>query len=131
MAGYCRVRFPKQGSKKVTADEAGRARQEDAARVRRRTPDGWLEVRCEDSVPRQIGSAARPALLVIIEIRGQVLYHRRHVDAGDREIRLDCVADAAAEADGEKRMATEIEEIVVDADPRHAKRLREQGADQR
>src|SRR5207248_1692363 len=81
----------------------------------------------QGDVARQIWRAGRGS--IVIEQRRQVLHDGRRIDAGDREIRLDLVADAAAEADGKQGMAAEIEEVVVDADAGNSEDFGEEGAE--
>src|SRR5882757_7479760 len=114
MAGDMRVGLPKQRGEKMTADEAGGSRQENARGFTRRAIAGRLDVRPQDDVAGQIRDAVRRS--VAVEQCCEVPDDGRRIDRRDREIRPDLVADAAAEADGKQGMAAEIKEIVMRAD---------------
>src|SRR3981189_708384 len=97
----------------MTADKAGGSGQENAFRLVRRARAGQLDVRRQEDVAGQVRGAIRKSIEV--EQRREVADNGRRIDRRDREVRPDLVADAAAEADGEQRMAAEIEEVVMDA----------------
>src|ERR1700730_10911844 len=97
----------------MTADEAGGSGQENAFRLVRRARAGQLDVRRQEDVAGQVRGGIRKS----IEggQRREVADTGRRIDRREGEVRPDLVADAAAEADGEQRMAAEIEEAVMDA----------------
>src|ERR1700726_3446616 len=97
----------------MTADEAGGSGQENAFRLDRRARAGQLDVRRQEDVAGQVRGAIRKSIEG--EQRREAADNGRRIDRGDVEVRPDLVADAAAEADGQQRMAAEIEEVVMDA----------------
>src|ERR1700682_4562746 len=116
VTGDMRVGLLEQGGEKMTADEAGGSGQENAFGPVRRARAGQLDVRRQEDVAGQVRGAVRRSIFV--EHRREVPDDGRRVDRGDWEIRPDLVADAAAEADREQRMAAEVEEVVIDAHAR-------------
>src|SRR4030088_447621 len=127
VAGDMRVGFLEQRGEKMTADEAGGSRQENALGLVRRARADQLDVRRQESVAGQDRGAVGKSIEV--EHRREVTDDGRRIDRRDREVRPDLVADAAAEADGEQRMAAEIEEVVMDAHAGEPERLGEQRAE--
>src|SRR5260221_9220316 len=110
----------------MTADEARRAGQEYPNGMDRRAPAARLDMGGEDGFAREVGQFGEA---FTVQERREVPHHRRGIDPGDRKVRPHPLANASAEADGQQRMAAELEEIVIDADPRDAESLREAGAE--
>src|SRR4030088_1686877 len=127
VAGDMRVGLLEQCGEKMTADEAGGSGQENAFGPVRRARAGQLDVRRQEDVAGQIRGAVRKSIEV--EQRREVPDDGHRINRRDREVRPDLVADAAAEADGEQRVAAEIEEIVMDAHAGEPERLGEQRAE--
>src|ERR1700730_16035317 len=123
VAGDVRVGLLEQRGEKMTADEAGGSGQENAFGLVRRARAGQLDARRQEDVAGQVRGAVRRS--IDVEHRREVPDDGRRVDRGDWEIRPDLVADAAAEADREQRMAAEGEEVVMDTHARDAESIRE------
>src|ERR1700722_860542 len=118
-----RVGLLEQCVEKMTADEAGGSGQEYAFGLDRRPRAGQLDVRRQEGVAGQIRGAVRTSIEV--EYRREVADDRRRIDRRDREVRPDLVADAAAKADREQRMAAEVEEVVINTHAREPESLGE------
>ncbi len=113
VAGDICVGLLEQRGEKMTADEAGGSGQENAFGLVRRARACQLDVRRQEDVAGQVRGAVRRSIEV--EHRREIPDDGRRIDRRDREVRPDLVADAAAEADGQQRMAAEVEEVVMDA----------------
>src|SRR5882757_7986722 len=100
VAGDMGVGLLEQRGEKMTADEAGGSGQENAFGPVRRAPAGQLDVRRQENVAGQVRGAVRRS--IDVEQRSEVSDDGRRVDRGDRKVRPDLVADAAAEADREQ-----------------------------
>src|SRR4030088_81822 len=121
VAGDMRIGLLEQRGEKMTADEPGGSRRENAFGLVRRARAGQLDVRRQEDVAGQVRGAVRKS--IEIEHRREVADNGRRIDRRDGEVRPDLVADAAAEADGEQRMAAEIEEVVMDVHAGEPERL--------
>src|SRR3984893_970812 len=123
VAGDMCVGLLEQRGGKMTADEAGGSGQENAFGPVRRARAGQLDVRGQEDVAGQVRGAVRRS--IDVEHRREVPDDGRRVDRSDREVRPHLVADAAAEADREQRMAAEVEEVVIDTHAREPESIRE------
>src|ERR1700738_1628491 len=123
VAGDVCVGLLEQRGEKMTADEAGGSGQENAFGLVRRARAGQLDVRRQEDVAGQVRGAVRRS--IDVEHCREVPDAGRCLDRGDWEIRPDLVADAAAEADREQRMAAKVEEVVMDTHAREPESIRE------